>query len=34
MTFHESVVQKKIGVLSDATMLVIDECLKSALGLT
>ena len=34
MTFHDSLIQKKIGVLSDATMLVIDECLKSALGLS
>jgi mRNA interferase MazF len=33
MTFHESVVLRKIGVLSDATMQVVDECLKSALGL-
>ena len=33
ITFHENIIQKKIGVLSDATMQEIDEGLKSALGL-
>ena len=33
LTFDEALVQAKVGVLSDATMQVIDECLKSALGL-
>jgi mRNA interferase MazF len=33
MTFDENLIQRKVGILSDATMQVIDECLKSALGL-
>jgi mRNA-degrading endonuclease toxin of MazEF toxin-antitoxin module len=32
LTFDQSLILRKIGVLSDATMLVVDECLKSALG--
>jgi mRNA interferase MazF len=34
LTFDQHMIHAKIGVLSDATMQVIDECLKSALGLT
>ena len=33
LTIDRDLVHGKIGVLSDATMTVIDECLKSALGL-
>jgi mRNA interferase MazF len=33
LTFDQSLILRKVGVLSDATMLVVDECLKSALGL-
>ncbi len=31
-TIDQLLIMRKIGVLSDATMLVVDECLKSALG--
>jgi mRNA-degrading endonuclease toxin of MazEF toxin-antitoxin module len=34
ITFDQSLIHAKIGFLSDATMQVIDESLKSALGLT
>jgi mRNA interferase MazF len=33
LTFDKSLVLRKIGVLSDATMKVVDECLKTALEL-
>ena len=32
-TFDQVLIMRKIGVLSDATMQVVDECLKSALDL-
>ena len=32
-TLHESVIDRKIGQLSDQTMSEVNECLKSALGL-
>ena len=34
LTYDQSMVHATIGTLSDATMDVIDECLKSALGLS
>jgi mRNA-degrading endonuclease toxin of MazEF toxin-antitoxin module len=34
LTFDQSLILRRIGVLSHGTMLVVDECLKSALGLT
>ncbi len=33
LTFDQSLIHGKIGVISDFTMRVIDECLKSALAL-
>jgi mRNA interferase MazF len=33
LSYDQSMIQARIGTLSDATMDVIDECLKSALGL-
>jgi mRNA interferase MazF len=33
LTYDENFIQRKIGVLSDATMQLIDECLKTAMGL-
>jgi len=33
LTIDKTLIHGRIGVISDATMQVIDECLKSALGL-
>ena len=33
LTYDQAMIQATVGTLSDATMDVIDECLKSALGL-
>ena len=34
LTIDQSLIHSRIGILSDATMQIIDECLKSALDLT
>jgi mRNA-degrading endonuclease toxin of MazEF toxin-antitoxin module len=33
LTFDQSLIMRKIGVLSDATMKIVDECLQAALQL-